>query len=83
MEIYLNERPSALPAVPAPMSATRVSLAVETQPGAQLHQAWVQAELVQAAASAGNGISGFLAGVVPTGFKRTDVSGVPPRGKPV
>jgi hypothetical protein len=90
MEIYLNERPSALPAGLAPLSTVRTLLTVATPWVSQAHQAQVQAELiqaelVQAAASAGtNGTSGFTGGEgIQLSKKRMDVRGVPPRGRPV
>ncbi|MGX7670041.1 hypothetical protein [Plantactinospora sp. DSM 117369] len=50
----------------------------------QAHQALIQAELVQAPASAQRqGTNGFTGNGIRVGVKRMDVSGVPPRGRPV
>jgi len=83
--INLNERPWAMSAVCAPKSAARVILGADLLPVSRVHQAQVQAELILAPAS--------LETYGPTGFtrregaqgskKRMDVSGVPPRGRPV
>ncbi|WFE42217.1 hypothetical protein [Micromonospora sp. WMMD998] len=83
MEIYIYERPAAMPAACAPLSAVRVALAA--RPSApQVHQAQVQAELnLTVAPPRGvEGTSGFT-GMGIGVKKRTDVSGVPPRGRPV
>jgi hypothetical protein len=84
MEIYINERPSALPTGLAPVSTVRTLLTVATPLVPQAHQgpAWV--ELILAAASAGiNGTSGFTGEGIQLSMKRMDVRGVPPRGRPV
>jgi hypothetical protein len=83
MEIYINERPSALPAV-APPSAVRLVLAADAAQLPQVHQVPAQAELVQAMESTGsNGTTGFTGKGIQTSNKRVDVRGVPPRGRPV
>jgi hypothetical protein len=86
MEIYISERPSALPAGYAPMSAARVILAADLPSGPRAHQAQAQvkAELILAVASTGNnGTTGFTGDGIQTSTKRMDVRGVPPRGRPV
>ena len=84
MEIYINERPSALPAGYAAMSAVRAILAADLPSLAQAHQAQAQAELVLAGASAvANGTTGFTGKGIQSSKKRMDVRGVPPRGRPV
>lgn len=84
MEIYLNERPSVMPTVLAPVWTGRTLLSVCTPLIPQAHQAQVQTELVRAAASAGvNGTSGFTGEGIQLSKKRMDVRGVPPRGRPV
>lgn len=83
------ERPSALPAVCAPMSAAAlpVGLAVADVPQlTQVVQVQTQVEsLVQTEAwinGGGYGISGLTVEGV-AAKKRHDVRGVPPRGRPV
>ncbi|MCX5067440.1 hypothetical protein OOJ91_16485 [Micromonospora lupini] len=82
MEIFTYERLTAMPSVCAPLSAVRVALAAARPSVPQVHQ--VQAELTLAVAPTGfNGTSG-ITGMDINGVKRrTDVRGVPPRGKPV
>ncbi|WP_406105684.1 hypothetical protein [Micromonospora globbae] len=84
MEIFTYERPAALPAAVAPLSAVRVALAATRPSVPQVHQVEAQAELILAAAPNGlRGTSGFT-GMDVDGFKkRMDVRGVPPRGRPV
>ncbi|MEU2610431.1 hypothetical protein ABZ570_02395 [Micromonospora sp. NPDC007271] len=83
MRIFIYERPAAMPAACAPLSAVRVALAARPSVP-QPHQAQVQAELnLTVAPLAGfEGTSGFT-GMGIDGVKRTDVRGVPPRGRPV
>ena len=84
MEIYINQRPSALPAALAPMSAVRATLTVDIPQRSQAHQVLTQAELVRVLASVdSNGTTGFTGNGTPSVEKRMDVSGVPPRGRPV
>jgi hypothetical protein len=86
VEIYINERPSALPAALAPMSAVRALLTVDIPviPQAYHASAPAPAERQLALASVGvNGTSGFTGKGVQSAAKRTDVRGVPPRGRPV
>ncbi|MEU5782908.1 hypothetical protein [Micromonospora lupini] len=82
MEIFTYERLTAMPSVCAPLSAVRVALAAARPSVPQVHQ--VQAELILAVAPTGlNGTSG-ITGMDINGVKRrTDVRGVPPRGRPV
>lgn len=85
MESYINERPTALPAVVvAPLSAVRAALTVGL-PVPQVHQIQGQAELTLTVAPNGiEGTSGFTGNGVATAMKRRlDVRGVPPRGRPV
>ncbi|MCW3814899.1 hypothetical protein ONA91_10580 [Micromonospora sp. DR5-3] len=83
METYIYERPLAMPAACAPLSAVRVALAARPSVP-QVHQVQVQAELnLTVAPLAGiEGTSGFT-GMGIGANKRTDVRGVPPRGRPV
>nr|WP_323374099.1 hypothetical protein [Plantactinospora alkalitolerans] len=84
MERYLNPRPWALTAVLAPVSEVGCILAEATPQRSQVHQVLTQAELVQAPASAERqGTNGFTGNGIAVGVKRMDVSGVPPRGRPV
>ncbi|QLQ37680.1 hypothetical protein [Micromonospora robiginosa] len=83
MEIYIYERPAAMPAAGVPLSSVRVALAA--RPWApQAHQVQVQAELnlTVAPINGVDGTSGFT-GMGIGAKKRTDVRGVPPRGRPV
>ncbi|MFI5832518.1 hypothetical protein ACIA5A_02435 [Micromonospora sp. NPDC051300] len=83
MEIYIYERPAAMPAAGVPLSSVRVALAA--RPWApQAHQVQVQAELnlTVAPINGVDGTSGFT-GMGIGADKRTDVRGVPPRGRPV
>ncbi|MBB5824478.1 MULTISPECIES: hypothetical protein [Micromonospora] len=84
MEIYTNERPLALPAAVAPLSAVRVVPAA--RPSApQAHQVQVQAELnlTVAPLTGAEGTSGFTGMDIEGAKQGTDVRGVPPRGRPV
>ncbi len=85
MEIfYMNERPAALPAAVAPLSAVRVALAAARPSVPQVHQVETQAELILAPAPHGiQGTSGFTVKGVDGVKRRMDVRGVPPRGRPV
>ncbi|MFG3707331.1 hypothetical protein ACGF7U_21755 [Micromonospora sp. NPDC047670] len=81
---YINERPAALPAAVAPLSAVRVALAAARPSVPQVHQVEAQAELILATAPNGiQGTSGFTGKGVDAASKRMDVRGVPPRGRPV
>ncbi|MEO3780643.1 hypothetical protein ABGB16_28295 [Micromonospora sp. B11E3] len=83
MEIFTYERPAALPAAFAPLSAVRVALAARPSVP-QVHQVQDQAELILATAPSGiEGTSGFTGMGIGGANKRTDVRGVPPRGRPV
>ncbi|SIN18991.1 hypothetical protein [Micromonospora cremea] len=82
MEIFTYERLAAMPAVHAPLSAVRVALAAARPSVPQVHQ--VQAELNLTVAPTGvEGTSGFTGMGIQGAKKRTDVRGVPPRGRPV
>ncbi|MEH0935610.1 hypothetical protein [Micromonospora psammae] len=82
MKIFMYERPAAMPAAHAPLSAVRVALAATRPSVPQVHQ--VQAELNLTVAPAGvEGTSGFAGMGIGVAKKRTDVRGVPPRGRPV
>ncbi|MFU8852454.1 hypothetical protein ACNAW0_15920 [Micromonospora sp. SL1-18] len=84
METYIYERPAAMPAAYVPLSAVRVALA--TRPSVpQVHQVQVQAELnlTVAPLAAIEGTSGSTGLGIGSAKKRTDVRGVPPRGRPV
>ncbi|MEV1331857.1 hypothetical protein AB0J20_20040 [Micromonospora costi] len=84
MEIFTYERPAALPAANAPLSAVRVALAAARPSVPQVHQVQVQAELNLAVAPIGvEGTSGFTGKGVDVAKRRMDVRGVPPRGRPV
>ncbi|MEW2381674.1 hypothetical protein AB0873_06225 [Micromonospora sp. NPDC047707] len=85
MEIfYMNERPAALPAAVAPLSAVQVALAAARPSVPQVHQVETQAELILAPAPhAVQGTSGFTGKGVDVAKRRMDVRGVPPRGRPV
>lgn len=85
METYLTKRPWALlPAALAPMSGVRGIVATDSPQRSQAHQAPSQAELVQVPTSAERqGTNGFTGNGIRVGVKRMDVSGVPPRGRPV
>ncbi|MEU6075572.1 hypothetical protein [Micromonospora sp. NPDC047074] len=82
--VYTYERPAALLAAVAPLSAVRVTL-VATRPSvSQVHQVEAQAELILATAPNGvPGTSGFTGKGVDVAKRRMDVRGVPPRGRPV
>lgn len=84
MEIFTYERPAAMPAACAPLSAVRVALAARPSVP-QVHQVQVQAELnLTVAPIAGvDGTSGFTGKGIGVAKKRMDVRGVPPRGRPV
>ncbi|SDX97680.1 hypothetical protein SAMN05444365_101265 [Micromonospora pattaloongensis] len=94
METYTMNRPSALPAVWAPVSVS-AGYAVDARPLTQAHQVQVQAELVRALPRVEQrheisefiGTSGFLGSeaIVTTVKKRLmdGARGVPPRGRPV
>ena len=84
MEIFTYERPAAMPAACAPLSAVRVALAARPSVP-QVHQVQVQAELTLTVApiSGPDGTSGFTGKGIGVAKKRMDVRGVPPRGRPV
>ncbi|MFI1193296.1 hypothetical protein ACH4T9_08545 [Micromonospora sp. NPDC020750] len=84
MEIFTYEPPAGMPATVTPLSAVRVALAA--RPSApQAHQVRVQAELnlTVAPLTGVEGASGFTGMDIDGAKKRTDVRGVPPRGRPV
>ncbi|MGC4809816.1 hypothetical protein ACLQ29_04705 [Micromonospora sp. DT228] len=82
MKIFTYERLAAMPSVHAPLSAVRVALVAARPSVPQVHQ--VQAELTLTVAPAGvEGASGSTGNGIQVAMKRTDVRGVPPRGKPV
>ncbi|MET8349923.1 MULTISPECIES: hypothetical protein [unclassified Micromonospora] len=82
MRIFTYERLAVMPAVHAPLSAVRVALAAARPSVPQVHQ--VQAELNLTVAPIGvEGTSGFTGMAIQGAKKRTDVRGVPPRGRPV
>lgn len=84
METYLCERPSAPLAGLAPMPAVRMIPAVGMSWRPRVHQVQAQRELVQAPVSLSvDGTNGFTGKDILTSSKRTDVRGVPPRGRPV
>jgi hypothetical protein len=94
MEIYTIERPSLLPVLCAPTSASWlprhesiVATVAERAQLSQAHQVRIQAEQArtEAGVDAGYGTNGFLGSSIVTAAKRmTDgASGVPPRGRPV
>ncbi|PZF94200.1 hypothetical protein [Micromonospora deserti] len=84
MEIYTYERPAALPAAVAPLSAVRVAAAAARPWAPQVHRVEVEAELILATAPNGNQeTNGFTGMGIDGAKKRTDVRGVPPRGRPV
>lgn len=84
MEIFTYERPAAMPAACAPLSAVRVALAARPSVP-QVHQVQVQAELTLTVApiAGTEGTSGFTGKGIGVAKKRMDVRGVPPRGRPV
>jgi hypothetical protein len=86
---YTIERPSALPAVCAPVSAAALALpfglaAADLPLLTQVHQVQTDSPVrVDARVNGGGyGISGLTVKGVPA-VKRQDVHGVPPRGRPV
>ncbi|MFF3864816.1 hypothetical protein [Micromonospora sp. NPDC001898] len=84
MEIFTYEPPAGMPAAVAPLSAVRVALAA--RPSApQAHQVQVQAELnlTVAPLTGVERVSGSTGMGIDGAEKRTDVRGVPPRGRPV
>ncbi|MGC5309445.1 hypothetical protein [Micromonospora zamorensis] len=82
MKIFTYERLAAMPSVHAPLSAVRVALAAARPSVPQVHQ--VQTELSLTVAPVGvEGTSGSTGNGIQIAKKRTDVRGVPPRGKPV
>ncbi|KAB1929829.1 hypothetical protein F8271_28555 [Micromonospora sp. ALFpr18c] len=82
MKIFTYERLAAMPSVHAPLSAVRVALAAARPSVPQVHQ--VQAELTLAVAPTGvDGTSGITGMGIDGAKKRTNVRGVPPRGRPV
>ena len=84
MEIFTYERPAAMPAACAPLSAVRVALAARPSVP-QVHEVQVQAELnlTVAPIAGAEGTSGFTGKGIGVAKKRMDVRGVPPRGRPV
>jgi hypothetical protein len=84
VEIFTYERSAAMPAALAPLSAVRVALAAARPSVPQVHQVQVQAELTLTVAPIGvEGTSGITGMDIDGANKRTDVRGVPPRGRPV
>ncbi|HEY0700806.1 MAG TPA: hypothetical protein VGD43_23740 [Micromonospora sp.] len=84
MEIRINQRPWALPAASAPMSAVRVILAAGELSVARVHQVQVQAELTLVPAYAPvDTTNGFTGKGLQSSKRGMDVRGVPPRGRPV
>ncbi|ABP56169.1 hypothetical protein Strop_3738 [Salinispora tropica CNB-440] len=84
MEIYRNARPMVLPAATASLPAVQVALITARPSVPQVHQAEVQAELTLTLAPFGNQeTSGVTGKGVDSAKRRTDVRGVPPRGRPV
>ena len=89
MEIFTYERPAAMPAALAPLSAVRVALAAPRPSTPQVHQVQIQAELSAALVrnDGSYGTTGFVGsnGSADIANKRmTDgASGAPPRGRPV
>ncbi|WP_319459468.1 hypothetical protein [Micromonospora sp. RTP1Z1] len=86
MEIFTYERPAAMPAACAPLSAVRAALAAARPSVPQVHQVRAQAELTLTVAPTGiqiPGTSGFTGKGINVAKKRMDVRGVPPRGRPV
>lgn len=84
METFAYERPAALPAALAPLSAVPVALTDALPSVPQAHQIQAQAELILTVAP--NGVeesSGFTGKGIQVALKRLDVRGVPPRGRPV
>ncbi|WP_320066352.1 hypothetical protein [Micromonospora sp. RTGN7] len=84
MEIFTYARPAAMPAAVAPMSAVRAA-SVARPPAPWAHQVRVQAELnlTVEPLTGVEGAIGSTAMGVDGAKKRTDVRGVPPRGRPV
>lgn len=84
MEIYSNERPMVLPAANAPLTAVQKAHTAARPSVPQTRQVKTQAELTLALAPIGTqGTSGFTGKGVDNATRRTDVRGVPPRGRPV
>ncbi|MFG1890042.1 hypothetical protein ACGFIR_19510 [Micromonospora sp. NPDC049051] len=85
MEIVYNcERPAALPAAVAPLSAVPVALAAARPSVSQVQRVEAQAELILATAPNGTrGTSGFTGKDVDAVKRHMDVRGVPPRGRRV
>jgi hypothetical protein len=84
VEMYVSIRPTVLPAAVAPVSAARILPATEAASRPRAHQVLAQVALGQAPVSAGfAGTNGFTVKGVPAITGRMDVSGVPPRGRPV
>ena len=84
MEIFNYERPAAMSAACAPLSAVRAALAARPSVP-QVHHVQVQAELnlTVAPLTGIEGTSGFTGKGIDGAKKRMDVRGVPPRGRPV
>ncbi|MEU4566906.1 hypothetical protein [Micromonospora sp. NPDC023956] len=84
MESFVYERPTALSAAVAPLSAARIALTIGL-PVPHAHQTQDQAELLLTVAPTGiDGTNGFTGKGAPVAMKRRlDVRGVPPRGRPV
>ena len=83
VETYITAEPRALLAALAPMSEVRSILTTDT-PRPQVHQVLAQAELARVRVPAERvGATGLTGNGVLFAVKRMDVSGVPPRGRPV
>ncbi|MET8254576.1 hypothetical protein [Micromonospora sp. NPDC005197] len=83
MEIFTYERLTAMPSVPAPLSAVWVALAAARPSVPQVHQVQAELNLTVAPIAGVEGTSGFTGMGIDGAKKRTDVRGVPPRGRPV
>jgi hypothetical protein len=88
METYINERPWAPLYAPASLSAVRIALTADVPSVPQVHQVQAEARTglpltVAPNATGIQGTSGFMGEGVLAAEKRTDVRGVPPRGRPV
>lgn len=83
MKIFTYERLAAMPSVHAPLSAVRVALAAARPSVPQVHQVQTELTLTVAPNAGVEGTSGFTGMGIDGVKKRTDVRGVPPRGRPV
>ncbi|HEX5540212.1 MAG TPA: hypothetical protein VFX60_01410 [Micromonospora sp.] len=84
MENYLTECRMRLSAASAPVSAAPAILAADAVRFRMVPHALAQAQPVLALTVVGsNGTTGFMGEGIRGSEKRTDVRGVPPRGRPV